>query len=216
MVPPDIGTAACYGVLARVDVLNAGVSQVNGNVGTAVGTITGFPPGIITNGVQHAADANANTAWNSLFAATTALFALGCDFAIAGSLNGLTILPRKNCATTSLTLTTSVTFDAQGNAGAGFYIQASSPDTITIGPGATMILINGASQENIYIRGTSISIAAGAVVFGNFIGTSSASTAILATSATVNGRLFTSTALGGGINMTTTNVVNGILSPPCT
>lgn len=59
-----LGTADSYEVLAATTVTNTGGSTVNnGDVGLSPGTsVTGFPPGLINNGVIHAADAQAEQA----------------------------------------------------------------------------------------------------------------------------------------------------------
>ena len=59
--PVTLGTSGNFTVLAGSTVTNTGNTVVVGNVGVFPGTaVTGFPPGIVTGGVQHAGDAVAD------------------------------------------------------------------------------------------------------------------------------------------------------------
>src|SRR5579872_2054521 len=61
--PVGLGTAASFAVLGGTTVTNTGPSVISGNLGVRPGTaVTGFPPGLVTNGSIHAADALAGRA----------------------------------------------------------------------------------------------------------------------------------------------------------
>ena len=60
----NLGTAADYAVLAGETITNTGTTTIGGSVGGNIGvspgsSITGFPSVILTDGVAHAADAEA-------------------------------------------------------------------------------------------------------------------------------------------------------------
>src|SRR3954451_19376117 len=58
--PVNLGTTASYAVLAGTTVTNTGPTLVTGNLGLSPGSaVTGFPPGLVSGGVQHVADAQA-------------------------------------------------------------------------------------------------------------------------------------------------------------
>src|ERR1700682_4962297 len=68
----SLGSAENFAVLGASTVTNGGASQIFGSVGVSPGTaITGFPPGIITDGALHSGDAIATQAHADLATAYT-------------------------------------------------------------------------------------------------------------------------------------------------
>jgi hypothetical protein len=81
-------------VLAGSVVQNTGPSVLSGDVGTSPGSfITGFPPGIVVNGVFHAADTVAAEAQNDLTTAYNDAAGRSPVTAVGPELGGLTLAP---------------------------------------------------------------------------------------------------------------------------
>lgn len=198
--PVGMGTAAGFAVLAGSTVTNTGPTLIGGDVGLSPGSaVTGFPPGLV-NGVQHVTDAVAaqaqldlTTAYNDA-AGRTPVTPTGPD------LSGSTLVSGVYSAG-ALSLTGTVTLDAQGDPTAAFIFQAAS--TLITGSGSVVALVNGASPCNVFWQVTS-SVTLG--TNSTFVGTVMALTSIAAqTGANVTGRLL---ARNGAVTLDT-NVITG-------
>src|SRR5947209_4539737 len=81
----DLGTADSFAVLAGSTVTNTGATTVHGNLGVWPGTaITGFPPGIVSGGTIHAADAVAMQAQSALITAYNFAAGESCGNVLTG------------------------------------------------------------------------------------------------------------------------------------
>jgi hypothetical protein len=202
--PVGLGTAASFAFLAGSTVTNTGLSKINGDMGVSPGTaVTGIPPGGLTNGAIHPADAVAiqaqadlTTAYNDAAGRTT------CT-PEPTDLSGRTLVSGVYCGGT-FELTGTVTLDAQGNPNAVFIVQAGS--SLITASGSNVALINGAQACNVYGQvGSSATLGANSV----FAGTVMARTSVTArTGASVAGRLL---ALDAAITLDT----NTIATPTC-
>ena len=112
-----LGTATSFAVLAGSTVTNTGPSTVSGDLGVSPGAaVTGFPPGQVNSGVIHAADAVALqakqdlvTAYNDAAGRMPRVDKTGDD------LGGETLVPGVYNASSGMSLTGTVTLDAQGD-----------------------------------------------------------------------------------------------------
>ena len=201
--PVGLGTAGSFAVLAGSTVTNTGPSVINGDLGVSPGTsITGFPPGLV-NGTQHSADAVALQAQKDLTIAYNDAAGRAPTATVTADLGGQTLVAGVYTGTT-LSLTGTLTLDAQGNPNAVFIFQ--SAKTLITASASRIVLINGADPCNVFFQvGSSATLGTNSV----FVGTILALTSITAnTGATVAGRLL---ARNGAVTLDS----NTITRPNC-
>jgi len=204
-----LGTAASFGVLASTPTVeNTGPTTVNGlNVGISpAGSITGFPPGLITGTGfgKHAADAvaanarsDATTAYNNAAGRPAAPADAG-----KADLAGQLLAP--GVYQGDLSLTGTVTLDNSTNLDAVFIFQASS--TLITASSSVVAFTGSRPSCNVFWQvGSSATLGTNSV----FVGTVLALTSITAvTGATITGRLL---ARNGAVTLDT----NTINAPQC-
>ncbi len=167
---PSIGSASFYSIFTSTGAIsNVSISSVEGNIGTNVGTITGFETSsvsgntYIANGVTQQATLDLQsgfTAFNSLTSTiTTHAPAFG---------SGETILPGVYNITGAGSIAGTLILDAQNNSSAKFILKFGG--AFTSGANSNLILINGATANNIYwiVNGT-VSFAASTTFSGTII-----------------------------------------------
>ena len=203
--PVGLGTATSFAVLAGAAVTNTGPSMISGDLGVSPGTaVTGFPPGLVSNGTIHSADAVAAQAQADLTTAYNDAAGRTPRDAVPPDLGGLTLLPGVYNRATTMGLTGTVTLNAQGNPNAVFIFQAGS--SLITASNSTVALINGASPCNVYWQvGSSATLGTNTTFIGSILALTSAS---VQTGTTVNGRVL---ARNGQVSLDT----NTITRPNC-
>jgi hypothetical protein len=206
---PLIGpNAAGFAVIAYSTITNTGNSVLTGNLGLYPGTsVTGFPPGTVS-GTQYIDDATAQNAINAAQATYNAIVAMPAGTTIVGgTLGGLTLTPGVYTASSSASLTGTLTLDAQGNPDAQWIFQIGS--TLTTASASTVNIINGGVPGNVFWQvGSSATLGTTTTFQGNIIAQASITAN---TSASVNGRLF---ALTGAVTLGDNAVTAVPLAPP--
>jgi Ice-binding-like/PEP-CTERM motif len=146
----NLGTAGSYAVLAGSTVTNTGSSVLTGNLGVWPGTaVTGFPPGIVTAGTIHAADAAAGQAQRDLAIAYIAAMALSPTATLTGqNLGGMTLTPGVYFFASSAQLTGTLTLNNLGNPNALFVFQIGS--TLTTASNSSVIFSNSLTDSNVF------------------------------------------------------------------
>ena len=193
---PSLGSAQSFAVLGGSTVTNTGPTVVTGDLGVSPGSaVTGFPPGIVTGGSIHAADAVALQAQNGVTTAYNSLAGQPCNSNLTGKdLGGLTLTSGVYCFSSSAPLTGRVTLDAQGSANAVFNFQIGS--TLTTASSSSVHVINGGSDCNVYWQvGSSATLGTGTGFVGNILALTSIT---LTTGASVSGRAL---ARNGAVTM---------------
>jgi hypothetical protein len=200
-----LGTADSFAVLAGSTVTNTGPSVINGDLGVSPGAaVTGFPPGTVTAGAVHAADAVALQSQRDLVTAYNDAAGRSSTATISADLAGSTLTPGVYTSASSLGLSGALTLDAGGDPNAVFVFQAGS--TLTAGPASRVLLIGGAQACNVFWQvGSSATIGTTSAFAGNIMALTSIS---LTTGATLNGRAL---ARNGAVTLDT----NTITRPTC-
>ncbi|HEY8074410.1 MAG TPA: ice-binding family protein [Labilithrix sp.] len=200
---PLLGSAQTFAVLAGSTVTNTGPTTVSGDLGVNPGlAITGFPPGIVTDGVTHAGDALSLQAQTDVTAAYGVLAGEACDTDLSGTdLGGLTLVPGVYCFSSSAQLTGALVLDAGGHADAVFVFKMVS--TLTTASNASVRVINGGGDCNVFWQvGSSATVGTGTTFVGSILALTSIS---LATGASISGRAL---ARNGAVTMDDNAVTN--------
>ena len=198
---PGLGVASTYAVLGGQTVTNTGPTTIDGDLGVSPGTaVTGFPPGTVTGGTIHSADANALQAQGAVTTAYNALAAEPCTADLTGQdLGGMTLTEGVYCFSSSTQLTGLLTLNAQGSANAVFVFKMVS--TLTTASNSSVLVTNGGVDCNVFWQvGSSATIGTGTVFVGNILALTSIS---LTTGASVSGRVL---ARNGAVTMDTNHV----------
>ncbi len=183
--PVGLGTATSYAVLAGTTVTNTGPSTVDASLGVSPGSaVVGFPPGLVSGGAIHAADAQAGKAKSDLVTAYNAAAGRATTVTVSADLGGQTLVSGVYTGG-ALSLTGTVVLDAQGDPNAVFVFQAAS--TLITASASRVSLINGASACRVFWQVvSSATLGTGS----SFVGTVLALTSITAaTGASIAGRL---------------------------
>ena len=147
---PGLGASAGFAVLGGQTVTNTGPTTIFGDLGVSPGTaVTGFPPGSVTAGATHKADAVALQAQSDVTTAYDALAGQACTAHLTGrDLGGMTLTPGVYCFSSSAQLTGELTLDAEGNSNAVFIFQIGSK--LTTASNSSVRMINGGSDCNVF------------------------------------------------------------------
>jgi LPXTG-motif cell wall-anchored protein len=204
----NLGTTASFAVLAGTTITNTGPTTIGGssggNIGVSPGTsITGFPPGTVSDGTIHTADATALQAQVDLVVAYDDAAGRAVTADLTGQdLGGMTLTTGVYSFSSSAQLTGTLILDAQGDPEAVFIFQISS--TLTTASSSVVSLINGARFCRVFWQvGSSATLGTNT----NFIGHIFALTSIDAQNgATVQGQLL---ARNGAVTLDNNTITNG-------
>jgi hypothetical protein len=203
-----LGTADSFAVLAGSTVTNTGPSGIGGDLGVSPGTaVTGFPPGTVTAGTIHAADAVALQAEGDLAIAYDDAAGRSSTATISADLAGRTLTPGVYTSASSLGLSGDLTLDARGDPNAVFVFQAGS--TLTAGSASRVLLIGGAQACNVFWQvGSSATIGTSSAFAGNVLALTSIS---MTTGATLQGRAL---ARNGAVTLDTNTITKAVCATP--
>lgn len=212
-VAPNLLSTECFTLFSSDGpVLNTGISNIIGSVGTNLGLTTGFDPLTVVNGVIHPIpdDTTAQCAAD-LLTVYNYLNLLAYDIELLYPEQfgrNLVLTPHTYLLNSAAIFTDSLYLNAQGNPNAVFVIKINGALTTSVY--SRVILINGAQAKNVYW------LVEGAVKINNysvFCGTLVANNAaieIVNTGIVFNGRALTTSGAitTGAITTTMTSVCN--------
>ncbi|MBI4934587.1 MAG: DUF3494 domain-containing protein [Actinobacteria bacterium] len=185
----QLATAGNYSVLAATTVSNTNPSVLDQSVGLAPGTsIVGFPPGIVNApGTIAATGPETLTAQDDLTIAYVDAAGRSVEFTQTNpDLVGQTLIPGVYAATAKapLSLSGQLVLDGQNNSDAVFIFQTDS--TLITSSASSIVLINGASECNIFWQvGSSATLGTGSTFVGNILALTSIT---VGSAVTVHGR----------------------------
>jgi type VI secretion system secreted protein VgrG len=145
-----LGSADGYAVLAGSTVTNTGLTVLSGNLGVWPGTaITGFPPGIVTNGSVYSADTFSQQAENAVTTAYNSIQGESHTQDLTGEdLGGMTLTPGVYFFSSSAFLTGTLTLNTEGEADPRFDFQIGS--TLITAVGSSVDFIGNGGQCDVY------------------------------------------------------------------
>jgi hypothetical protein len=206
-VPPQarsslllLGSAQSFAVLGSETVTNTGPTTVLGDLGVSPGSaVTGFPPGIVSGGAIHAADAVALQARNDANTAYIDAAGRPCGVDLTGQdLGGLTLVPGVYCFKSSAQLTGALVLDTKGDPNAVFIFQIGS--ALTTASTSTVSVLGGSGCNVSWQVGSSAILGTSTTFVGDILALTSIT---LTTGATVAGR---AVAQNGAVTMDSNHV----------
>jgi hypothetical protein len=210
---PTLGSAGCYAIFSgNGSVSNSGVTNVTGDVGTNVGTTSGYDAMYVKGTIHPKPDGSTNQAAADLLSAYSYLNKLPYDINLlypAQFGNNLVLTPHTYLLDAATTFTGNLYLNGQGNANAIFVIKTNG--ALNTASGATVILTNGTQEKNVYwkIEGA-VNLATNTAFIGTIV-TNGGALGTLNTGVVLKGRALTT---GGAIStsaMTATTVPTGCI-----
>ena len=209
-IAPTLASAACYALFSsNGPVTNVGVTHVVGDIGTNLGSATGYNPLFVTGMIHPVPDGSTAACATDLLNAYNYLNTLAFDIELlypAQFGHSLVLTPHIYRMNSAVTFTDSLYLNAENDANAVFVIQVKGAFSTSVN--SKVILINGAQSKNVYwnIDGA-VSINTNSIFRGTIICNNGAMN--LNTNVTLDGRALTTT---GALN---TSAVNVVMPPGC-
>jgi Ice-binding-like/Secretion system C-terminal sorting domain len=146
---PNLGAASNFALFTAVGAFNnTGATLVTGDVGTNVGLFNAFPEGTLI-GQIHVADLVSAQVAIDVNSAYSYLFGLTCDSVIGTTLGSEQVLgPKIYCLGAASVLNGNLLLDGQGNSNSVFIFKING--AFSSGVSSQVVLMNGASMENVY------------------------------------------------------------------
>jgi hypothetical protein len=207
--PPDLGDASSFAIVGGYSVTAAlSGTVIFGDVGVSPGVIIINIPGggtVLAPYGIHGNDTEAIAATASATDLFASLAGMGGSTPLGVDLSGLTLTPGTySCAATSaIAAAATLTLD-----GPGVYVFQIGT-TLTTGLGSEVLLVNGATSDQVFWQCGTTATIGGRLFSGNLV---TGTTITVGLSSDVNGRLLAPFG-GGTVTMAGFNVINGVDAP---
>lgn len=149
---PTLGGAACFAIFSTDgDVYNSGITTITGDVGTNVGSATGYDPLLVTGFVHPIPDGATAQCASDLLLAYNYVNTLAYDIELLYPVklgNSLVLTPHTYLMNAAAHLTDTLFLNAQGNADAVFVILING--ALTSSTYAQVVLTNLAQSKNVF------------------------------------------------------------------
>jgi hypothetical protein len=149
---PNLGSAGCYAIFSgNGSVSNSGTTNVTGDVGTNVGTTSGYDQLLVKGQIHAKPDGSTSAAAADLLTAYSYLNKLPYDINLLFPPqfgNDLVLTPHTYLLDAATTFTGNVYLNGQGNPDAVFVIKVNGAFSSTTG--AKVILTNSTQEKNVY------------------------------------------------------------------
>jgi LruC domain-containing protein len=191
----SIADFTLYSVTGAIS--NAGISNITGNIGTNTGAISGFGSPSILNGIIHNGNSVTTQAAIDLKNLITQINNIATTNSThAPAFGSETLTPGVYAIGGASSIAGTLTLDAQGDSNALFIFK--NGGAFTTGAGAKVVLINGASADNVFwLASGAVSMAASTRFSGNLIANVGA--VDLGDGGELNGRMLSTT---GAVSLT--------------
>jgi hypothetical protein len=192
---PVLASTECYALFTANGALtNTGITTVKGDVGTNVGSTTGYDSLLVDGTIHKSPDGSTATATADLLKVYTYLNTLPDDIELlypAQFGNSLVLTPHTYVMKAAAMLTDTIFLNALGNANAVFVIKING--ALTTSTYANVVLLNGAQSKNVYwkVEG-SVNINDYSIFRGTVVGNGGAIGALF-TGVKLDGRLLLNT-----------------------
>lgn len=211
---PELGAAACYAIFSSDGaVSNSGITNITGDVGTNVGSTTGFDPLLVSGSIHPIPDGSTAICASDILVAYNYINTLPHDIELlypAQLGNSLVLTPHTYLMGGAASFTDTLFLNAQGNPNAVFIIKING--ALTTSTYSHIQLMNEAQAKNVYWK------IEGAVTinnYSNFIGTvicNNGSLGAINTGVTLQGRLLTT---NGAITTTAITAIADMIPGNC-
>ena len=198
----NLGSIANFTLYSASGAISSvGISDIAGDIGTNLGAINGFgTPSSLNGSIQNANSITSQAALDLSDIVDQITNTVTTNAAHAPAFGAETLTPGVYAIAGASSIAGTLTLDAQGDTSAQFIFKVGG--ALTSGAGATVVLINGASSENVFWLATgAVAMAASTTISGNIIANPGAVS--LGDSGQLNGRMLSTTGAVSLLNCKT-------------